>query len=1121
MQRRRWLGALLLPLVLAGCLTRPAPIVAPAPSVSATPPPTSLGALPAGVGRQLEAITDPEQLVAVDLMALTPEHVRQVEELVLQLGGQLVETELQGRHLRAELPAGALELLAQEAPVSAVGLNHTVSVELGEGARIAAPTGQPGPDVTAPDVSHNHAAMRLAQFQQSQPASGAGVRIAVVDTGVDPVHPALQRTAQGQPKLIDWKDFTTEGVVKTDIPVTTERFIAVGQEWHVGAVPSASGRYWFGMWEEFRVYGEIGRDLDRNGSNTDSWGVLVTDSTVPGLYDTVYVDRNGNRSFADEEPIRVFRLSQDTFKLGTAGVRDRRVGFVVADIGMDGKSVTFGFDGHGHGTQVAGIAVAADTGVAPGAQVMALKALRSDGSGEWFHIQNAILYAAQNGAHIINLSIQDLVRAARFDSTASEWLNEVARTYGVLIVVAAGNSGPGLSSGATLGDTSEVLAVGAYYSPDIWARDWGYRLPTEGIWSRTGMGPRSDGTVVPGLVAPGSVATTTPFWRSVAGYRTEEGTSIAAPHVSGAAALLMEGAKQMGKMGDYKSVKRALEMGARSIPGYQIIEQGHGLIQMDAAWEHLRRVDSDSQVRAFGQDGGSGLLARSFVPGSAEFRIENLGALDTRIGLVSLADWVQVGRQSLLVPAGGSRVLPVSYQPPSAYGLHSAFIVLREFDQYGPDIWIPTTYVSPKPLNRQNNYQDRAEGTLQPARYQRHFYEVQPGTNLLNVRVLVPGAPQPSGRVQFFVFRPDGEEVYRSPILGVGGDGISSLAQIPTPLVGTWEVVVTALPDVVKHRPDNPVSRYVMETDATSIPVSPWPLRFVLEPGVEATVPLRFSNQASPFTGQVTAAGLVRAARDQTLDWDVKRKLARIDTFDLAFFTSLLKLDTAGADLKMELWRDGALVAQGRQGLDVRNLPVGRYHVIVESDTPLPDPRFQYRRFVSVDNAQLQVVDSPTLRGKGDSWTVSMLIRTPTQPGLYHGNVILTDTATGRVILYYPLEIEVGLPKLQVSALTSALTPGVAGSVALEVREEATGKLVDVPITVAGRRYQTRGGRIVVPVLPAGDRLNLSVAIEAPGYAAFHTTLQFHVASHWLGLPIGIDSPDLSEGQQRLIDLMQ
>jgi subtilisin family serine protease len=1099
-------------LLLAGCEARSLP-----PGGEGAAP--TLAEVPESLRVQLQEAEGRGELVEVELISPDARSLQQVSKAVAELGGTVQEIRTGERQVKALLPPGAVEELVSRAPVTAVGTNRTLYVEPGALAEVAAPADNVVRAAALESIHLNFQAMKLQEFRRLTGATGEGVRIAIVDTGVDPIHSDLQRTAGGARKLIDWKDFTTEGTVQTETVGRAPSFTAVETEWQTGAIQSASGRLMFGVWEEVGVHGRIGRDLDRNGSVIDWYGVLVVDSVTPGVYDRVYVDLNRNRSFADETPLRIFRETGETFRLGTPrGGRDERVGFVVADIGRDGRSVSFGFDGHGHGTQVAGTAASASTGIAPGAQIMALKALRSDGSGEWFHIQNAIRYAVENGAQIVNISVQDLVTAARFDATASEWLNEIARRHGVLIVAAAGNSGPGLSSGATLGDASEIVTAGGYFSPEIWERDWGYRLPSEGVWTRTGMGPRSDGTVVPSLIAPASVPAPTPQWLSPTGYRTEEGTSIATPHVTGVAALLMDAAGRQGISSDYKSVKRALEMGARPLAGYQIIEQGHGLVQADAAWEHLTRIDSIAHFRAVAERGGSGLFARSFTPGSAEFAIQNLGGADLRVGLVSLADWVQVGRQSLLVPAGRSRVLPVSYRAPATPGLHSAFIVLREFGNYGPTIWVPTTFVAPHPLVAANGFLHQVEGTIPAARYQRQFYQVPAGTSLLTVHAQVAAAPEPAGRIQFFVFRPDGQEVYRSPVLGAGGTGLATTTEIPNPIPGTWEVVVSSLPDVIRHRPANPTSEFSLSVSASPVLMDPWPLRAVLEPGTTGSIPVRFTNHASPFFGQVTAAGLLRPDRDLSRDWEVRRRLGLIDTLEIRLFTSLLKVEVAGADLTVELWRGDQAIASGRNGFEVQNLPAGRYQVIAQAVGSQTEVRYQYRRLVLVDDVMLLADDRPRQRARGESWTVPLAVRAPSEPGRYVGYLLLRDAQSGRILNWHMLEVQVGLPALRVSSMTSSLVQNGSGYVTLEVREQGNGRPVDVVMTVAGRRYQVRNGRVTIPIADARETLALPVSIEDPRYQYLSQSVRVHLPPRWAGLPIGSESQEISSGQRKLID---
>ena len=116
-------------------------------------------------------------------------------------------------------------------------------------------------------------------------------------------------------------------------------------------------------------------------------------------------------------------------------------------------------DPDGHGTHVAGI-VAASTGngvgvagAAPGAEILPVTALCADGSGWDSDIANAIIWAVDNGARVVNMSI------AGPDSLAVAFAVQYARDRDVVVVAAAGNSGPGVSTEYPAGYPT-VIAVG-------------------------------------------------------------------------------------------------------------------------------------------------------------------------------------------------------------------------------------------------------------------------------------------------------------------------------------------------------------------------------------------------------------------------------------------------------------------------------------------------------------------------------------------------------------------------------------------------------------------------------------------------------------------------------------
>jgi thermitase len=174
-------------------------------------------------------------------------------------------------------------------------------------------------------------------------------------------------------------------------------------------------------------------------------------------------------------------------------------------------------DDNGHGTHVAGIAAAASNngvgiaGVAWGARVLPLKVLNGGGGGSVSGVAAAMMWAADHGANVINLSLGGPTR-----SSAMEEAVNYAYFKGVTVVAAAGNNN-------ALG----VLYPAAYDNAiAIASTDAGNNRSTF-----SNYGPEVD------LAAPGTSIYST-YWSNGSAYATLSGTSMATPHVAGVAALL-------------------------------------------------------------------------------------------------------------------------------------------------------------------------------------------------------------------------------------------------------------------------------------------------------------------------------------------------------------------------------------------------------------------------------------------------------------------------------------------------------------------------------------------------------------------------------------------------------
>jgi len=172
-------------------------------------------------------------------------------------------------------------------------------------------------------------------------------------------------------------------------------------------------------------------------------------------------------------------------------------------------------DDNGHGTHVAGIAGAESdngvgiAGVSWGAQLMTVRVLDKYGDGYYSDVAAGIIYAADNGAQVINLSF-----GGEQPSQLLQDAVDYAHQRGVLVIAAAGNDGGSVLYPAAC---NHAMAVAATDRNDRHS-------------SFSNEGPEVD------IAAPGESILST--WPWLNGYFTKRGTSMATPHVSGAAALL-------------------------------------------------------------------------------------------------------------------------------------------------------------------------------------------------------------------------------------------------------------------------------------------------------------------------------------------------------------------------------------------------------------------------------------------------------------------------------------------------------------------------------------------------------------------------------------------------------
>jgi subtilisin family serine protease len=317
-------------------------------------------------------------------------------------------------------------------------------------------------------------------------------------------------------------------------------------------------------------------------------------------------------------------------------------------------------DRYGHGTHVAAIVAGTGAasngprkGVAPGADLLVGKVLNDEGLGYDSWIIAGMEWAAASGAEIVNLSLG----GDPTDGTdpLSQAVNRLTAETDTLFVVAAGNAGPGAQSVGTPGVADAALTVGAV------DRD-------ESIAPFSSRGPRAgDHAVKPDLTAPGvgivaARATGTSMGTPVdRNYVASSGTSMAAPHVAGVAALAWQRYPRLHA----KDLKDLITSTTRHNGALRLFDQGTG------------RVDARRAVSQHVFATGTLDFGTHRIPSTGRVtrpvRLVNTGTtsvtLDLSLDIVDLdtarpaTDAFLLARQSVVVAPGATTAVPVTFDP--------------------------------------------------------------------------------------------------------------------------------------------------------------------------------------------------------------------------------------------------------------------------------------------------------------------------------------------------------------------------------------------------------------------------------------------------------------------------
>jgi subtilisin family serine protease len=728
--------------------------------------------------------------------------------------------------LSTRLALGALALVLACAPKQRVAepppkSNGDPSRVPAEQLEVPPPAKEPPPEpeeamqpMVPAEAAFSHGWMPLSstgveRFLRQHPSyDGRGVIIGILDTGVDAGVAGLSKTTTGDPKILDLRDFSDEGLV----PLT--RVIPQGDSVEVGGKKlggfgrvlalNTGGPYFGGTLRELPLGPLPASDVNGNGTDSDTLAIIVTRATDGWV---LLADTDGNGSLTGERAIHDYLVARETFGWASKGRTPRLTIAANLSAGNAAPRLVLVFDTFSHGTHVAGIAAGHDiygvvgfNGVAPGAQLLGLKIANSaQGSiTTTGSMLRAIDYAVRFARNrrlplVLNLSFgvgNEVEGQAGIDAIIDSML---AAHPDIVFTISAGNDGPGLSTIGFPGSARRSISIGATLPSSFLPAD-----PTSG--SRTDQlayfSSRGGELPKPDLVTPGVAYSTVPRWST--GQEIEQGTSMASPHAAGLAALLISGLVQERRPVRAAAIKQALMVTARPLAGATFVDEGTGIPDLEQAHQWLRgeRTLPDVTVRAHSRDGSfNGAAYRERRPSDSVWiqRFELSRAASggsSAYQLRSDAAWAKA--PSRVIMTGGKATVEVRYDLTSlaAPGAYVSSITGWGSDSLaGPMFRLVSTIVSPQPVG-EGRRALRSAARVGPGGQLRSFFRAD-SARPLELRV-ASGAVGQKGLV--FLHEPHGMPYRDESARPIGTAEQEAVYQIDARDVqqGAYEAVVVA-----------------------------------------------------------------------------------------------------------------------------------------------------------------------------------------------------------------------------------------------------------------------------------------------------------------------------------------
>ncbi|WP_447004159.1 S8 family serine peptidase [Saccharothrix isguenensis] len=962
------------------------------------------------------------------------------------LGGVVESTERDVDYLKVSVPRDKAEQAAKLASVNAVDVDGLVVLDNPRPEGATSPLPQPAPGPSTPKMNPYMPTQdtKAAQFTSQHPRwDGRGTTIAIMDSGIDLDHPALATTTTGERKVVDWYNANATNSGDGTWVQLAGRYNGAFTNAGVSyTAPATGGPYSFGLFRETAgdlglANSEMGGDINRDGDRVDAFGVLQDVTTKE-----VFVDVDGDGDFTDQTAMIDYKYKKDVGHFGVDNpatpVLDT-IPFVVQtdksnyDAGATAW-VNIGMSA-AHGTHVAGITSANKmfggrmVGAAPGAKLMAVKVCLTTPSCTSSGLIDGLLYAARNGADVVNISIGGLPALNDGNNARAKLYDRTIAEYNVQVFISAGNSGAGAN---TVGDpsvTTDAMSVGSYITADTWLSNYGsVTTQREGLHGFSSRGPREDGGFKPNIVAPGSAISTTPQWQAPgpvggtfdlpAGYAMFNGTSMAAPQATGAAALLISAykAEHNGERPPVAALRNAIQSGAKWVSTLQAYEQGAGLFDTKRAWAQLNaHPDTHAVTTSVAVNTAlSGLLAtpntgvgihdREGVSVGAEYtRTYTLTRTTGPAGNQRFSvkwqgnDGTFSSKSQVSLPLNTPVTFDVKVKPTTA-GAHSAVLKLDNAATPGIDVFTLNTVFAADEFTAAGKYSVTKTGTIARNQSQSFFVKVPVGTSALKVDMAAGGAEAGKGQVRFLRYDPYGVPFDSTssincynPDAGAGCSGGTPTSRtVSNPTPGVWEIVVEA-----RRTSDADSAPFSVSASVLGTTVSPNPDTIASATiGTPISREYTVTNSLATFTGKLVGGSLAsaRISRPSIADAAVQTYAVVVAPGSTSLRATIGNTADVSADLDLFVYNctSGTCVLAGQaadgdseESVTINNPAAGTWQVRVDGyEVPSGATEYDYiDLFVAPGLGTVDVTDTDSERTAGETWTVPGTVTVAGQAG--------------------------------------------------------------------------------------------------------------------------------------------